>query len=673
MTGRLIKLGAKIILAVGLILVAAFFLFNSLIQKKIRQQFAELGPALRVTFSSIRIDMFASSVSLDSVSLTFTPYQTREQNSHHVYFSTASLRQVNFLKFLFNKKLVAKNFVLEDGRLQLDPFLLDKSDSAQSAVLEQIEWPFKRLLIKNVQLKNAKAFLRSVGKDHLLVQGDANISGVAIDKPRASPTFTGLDLRLSDLDCALPRYQIQASKLILNSNERIAAIESLRVFPRNNLHGETIISSIKISGLDIALLTASHTLDAEEIVIGKSNLVIDQTGKSQSRTLPFDLRKIHVEVFRVENAAISYRDDVSKCTFSGSVSLQQLKIDKPFQKKNIHFTSLRGNLSGVDYSGKGYHRAEIKSVELDSKKIRIGQLKVIPQLSKYELGRRLRHQADWIQANVATIEIIKPDINQLLQQTLLAEKIVISDGKAYIFRDRRLPRLQKIIPLPVDYLKSLPFDLRISTVQLTRSAVAYEEYPQGGYGQTGILRIERISASMSPVINHPLATDPDHITMAVKGSIMGSGTAHGLVVMPFAKSKPYRIKGAIERLELTKLNSSSENLGKIRIKSGFLDYLSFDFTMTEQHSTGKIVGAYHRLIIQQLKKHTEEKNVADFASFMLRHLIIPLNKDKSLPERKRTGLVNYQRDPSRFVSHYFLQSLLMGVKKSFTLGFLLPK
>jgi hypothetical protein len=161
--------------------------------------------------------------------------------------------------------------------------------------------------------------------------------------------------------------------------------------------------------------------------------------------------------------------------------------------------------------------------------------------------------------------------------------------------------------------------------------------------------------------------------MKVEGSIMGSGTAHGIILMPLQKNKAYRIKGAIERLELTKLNSSSENLGKIRIKSGFLDFLSFDFTMNQQQSTGKIIGAYHHLIIQQLKKHTDEKNVADFASFALRHAIIPLNKDKSLPEKKRTGLVNYKRDPSRMVSYYFLQSLLMGVKKSFTLGFLLPK
>jgi len=222
-------------------------------------------------------------------------------------------------------------------------------------------------------------------------------------------------------------------------------------------------------------------------------------------------------------------------------------------------------------------------------------------------------------------------------------------------------------------MRTLPFDIRVKTVELASSSVVYEEYPKAGYGQTGILRIEKVRATLSPIINHPVASDPAYITMNVVGSLMGSGTAHGIIIMPFQKNKSYRIKGAIERLELTKLNSSSENLGKIRIKSGFLDFLFFDFTMTEQRSTGKIIGAYHHLIIQQLKKHTEEKNVADFASFMLRHLIIPLNKDKSLPERKRTGLVDYQRDPTRFVSHYFLQSLLMGVKKSFTLGFLLPK
>jgi hypothetical protein len=336
---------------------------------------------------------------------------------------------------------------------------------------------------------------------------------------------------------------------------------------------------------------------------------------------------------------------------------------------------MAGNLSGVHYSSDNYHVADIKNVEWDSKKeiIQIHNLRITSQLGKYELGRRLKRQLDWVRAELPQIDIMKPDFQKLFFRKLVADKIHISGSSAYIFRDRRLLRAQNVIPLPITYLKTIPFDLRIKTVELGNSAVAYEEFPRAGYGQTGILRIEKIHATISPLINHPVGTDPAYITMSVLGSIMGSGTVYGTVAMPLQINKPYHIKGAIEKLELTKLNSSSENLGKLRIKSGYLDFLSFDFTMTEQKSTGKIVGAYHHLVLQQLKKHTDEKNVANFASFMLRHLIIPFNKDKSLPERKRTGLVNYQRDPTRFVSHYFLQSLLMGVKKSFTLGFLLPK
>jgi hypothetical protein len=59
-------------------------------------------------------------------------------------------------------------------------------------------------------------------------------------------------------------------------------------------------------------------------------------------------------------------------------------------------------------------------------------------------------------------------------------------------------------------------------------------------------------------------------------------------------------------------------------------------------------------------------------SFALKKFIIPRDKDKSLPEKKRTGKVDYKRDPQRYFSYYLLHSLLVGVKSSFSLGFLLP-
>jgi len=670
---RIIKGTLVIVVSASVLFITGFFILNSVIQKKIREQLTNLSPAVQIKFSSVHSNIFSSSVSFDSLAINFIPYNNRQQNRHCLYFSHASLHEVSFLKFLFNKKLVAENFLLDGGNIQLDQFLLDKKDSAQSAVLKEIKWPFKKLFIKNVELKELETFLHSEKNDQLLAAGDIVIGGISVSKPGDRPRFTSIDLSLSDINYPSTGYGVHIRHLEINSSKRVAEVDSLQV--SYGQHNEAKISNIKITGFDVAELMNKQIVNTEKIMIGNSKIAVNDSGELKMHPLPFGLKKVHVDVFKCENASVSYMDKKNKGSFNASINLHELNINNSFDKEGIHFASLQGNLSAVHYLGMSYHRFEIRNIELDSKQeiIQIEDLKIIPQLGKYAFGRRLGRQADWVNANVSKIAIIKPDMEQLFHKKLVAETIHISESRAYVFRDRRLPRPQKIVPLPVAYLKTLPFDIRVKTFELANSAVAYEEYPKAGYGQTGILRIEKIQASLSPLINHPVASDPSYITMNVVASIMGSGTAHGTILMPLQKNIPYRIKGAIERLELIKLNSSSENLGKIRIKSGFLDFLSFDFTMTEQRSTGKIIGAYHHLIIQQLKKHTEEKNVADFASFMLRHLIIPLNKDKSLPERKRTGLVNYQRDPTRFVSHYFLQSLLMGVKKSFTLGFLLPK
>jgi len=669
---RVIRIGTKIIVAFCLILIAALAVLPTVIEKKIRQQFTDLSPALDVKFASLHLGFFSSSISFDRLSLTFTPYENQAQHTHRLDFSTAVLSQTSFFKFLFSKNLVAKALILEDGKLQLDQFLLERVDSLQLAFFQKIAWPFKKLAIRNVELKHVKAFLHSEENDQLVATGDLKLAGIRIDRQGAVPAFSGINLTLSNIDYQFSGYKLRADVMAVNSAKKVVEIKTLRLIPTKGSREETRISSIRATGFNLANVLDSQELNAKKIVIDKSRIVIDGN-KVKPRSLPFNLKGIHADICQIRETSIRYTDGVSKCTLDASVTLEELNIHKLFDKNNFHFSSLYGSFSGIRYSGDAYRDIEIKSLEADNGRIQVTDLKVVPRIGKYEFGRRLHHQADWVQAHIPEIQVFKPEINQLFYDKLFAEKITISKARIYLFRDRRLPRRQQNIPLPVAYIKTFPLDIRIKTLELANSSVAYEEYPREGYGQTGILRIETINATVSPLINHPVASDPASITMQVKGSIMGSGIVSGRVIMPLQRNKPYHVKGAIEKLELTKLNSSSENLGKIRIKSGFLDLLSFDFIMTDERSAGKIVGAYHNLVIQQLKKHTEEKNVANFASFMLRHLIIPLNKDKSLPERKRTGFVDYPRDPTRFVSHYFLQSLLMGVKKSFTLGFLLPK
>ena len=151
---------------------------------------------------------------------------------------------------------------------------------------------------------------------------------------------------------------------------------------------------------------------------------------------------------------------------------------------------------------------------------------------------------------------------------------------------------------------------------------------------------------------------------------MGSGTIHASVYFPLIENKPYIVKGAIYNLELTKLNPSAQNLGKMYIQSGVLNNLLFQFSANDKKASGEIVGEYHDLVIDKLKD--DGITVAKLPSFALRNIIIPKNKDKSLEVQKRTGKIDYDRDPTRLVTFYLLKALLSGIRASFDFGFLLP-
>jgi hypothetical protein len=363
--------------------------------------------------------------------------------------------------------------------------------------------------------------------------------------------------------------------------------------------------------------------------------------------------------------------------FKGKIAIDEVDLryrSKSFSWDSIQFSSVAASISDLHVAiPDTYHSVQIRNLTLDSKKsiFHIDSLKINPQYGKVDFGRRIGHQSDRIEALIAAIDVKNPDVMGLLHHKVIADKILINEIRSFIFRDRRIPRSLQVKPLLMGYLKKIPLQIRVNILKLNHATVVYEEFPEKG-SQSGILKIENVRLSLSPFINRPTTSDGKYLNLRVSGSIMGSGNINALLYLPL-NSGNYFVKGAINDLDLTTLNSSSENLGNLRIKSGFLDNLSFQFNFNEEKSTGELVGEYHHLILEKLKESEEGKKVARFQSFMLKKIIIPKNKDKTMSESKRKGKINYKRDPTRFISHYFLQSLMTGIKSSFKFGFLLPR
>jgi hypothetical protein len=456
---------------------------------------------------------------------------------------------------------------------------------------------------------------------------------------------------------------------------RIGAADPAKAAAADTTHFHRVtIDRVAVSGIRFWKLMFSKRFAAGKVLVEGCSADLDQ--ELLEKDLPFPrvelpfttafVDQVEWKEVRVE----SHKGERKVASFKGGGEIDSAA----FENESGHWGAMRLLAEQIRYT---IPRAEevvrVSGLELDSKKrmLSVDTLRILPLVDKLEMGRIKGHQVDCIEATSEGIRVSGLDVTALLKHSLVADEISIRGSKAYVFRDRRLPLEPGKKPMPAESLRRLPVSVRVRLMKMGPTSFSYEEYPKKGT-KTGTLKIVRLKGTISPLINHPEAGDPAYITMKMEGSLMGSGTVAATTKVPLHDGAAYEVEGAFHELDVTTLNDPAENLGRIHLESGMLNSLAFWFTMNDEKATGKIVGEYHDLVVDKLRENNDGKKVDKVKSFFLKKFIIPRDKDHSLKESKRTGKVDYKHDPDRYFSYYLLHSLLVGVKSSFSLGFLLP-
>lgn len=433
------------------------------------------------------------------------------------------------------------------------------------------------------------------------------------------------------------------------------------------------IDRVVLGGIHFFTLLRSHrlilgSLRVEGVTANLDDYLLEKKTPLPKMQAPFTdalIDRLELTGLKVSVA----RDEKKTLSLEGSLELDSVHVAEPGD--SVQIGGIRFLASTMRYTIPGADEViHLSNLELDSKKrlLRLDTLRIRPTMDREEIGRAKGHQVDVFEATSEGIAVDDLDVMALMQHRLIADQISIHKNTIHDFRDRRLPIEPGEKAMPVDGLKGLSVSLRVKKVKIGATTFEYEEYPQKG-DKTGTMKIFRMTATMEPLINKPVEGDPAYITMTTEGSLMNSGTVTATTKMPLHKGDPYKVEGAFHELDVTKLNNPAENLGKLHLESGMLNSLAFQFVMTDEKATGQIIGEYHDLVVDKLK---ENSKVDKAKSFALAKFIIPKDKDKSLAVSKRTGKVDYKHDPNRYFSYYLLHSLLVGVKSSFKLGFLLP-
>jgi hypothetical protein len=492
---------------------------------------------------------------------------------------------------------------------------------------------------------------------------------------------------------AVLHKKLSIQKLQLNNGEiRLdpALFDSTHLLQKE-LSARMPFKNISINQVQLAAGSIWLTANGENKLLGNVKVDLDRirattdsfqlgavqcTAQDINYALPDTTHSLHIHQFILDSKqqiiqidSVKIYAEKNELAFLTAIKISAIDVLKGF---NNNFIDGKMTIDGIRINSLPNRSLHIKKLIADSRNtsLRIESLSIGTKYAKYEFGKKLGRQADYIEAEVPAIEVSHLNFKALLNKKLVADKVTLTNSSIYFFRDRRLPLQQKKQPLPNDYLQQIPISVRLNTFTIQNASIISEEHPRDGE-HTGYLKIAHATIAMSPVINHPGKQDPGYSNTEVAGSIMDAGLISATIHAPLRKNI-YQVKGVIKNLDLVKLNPSAENLGQFHIESGILNTLDFQFKATEEKATGQIIGEYHDLKIDRLKQKGE-KRVAKIPTFFLKHVIIPKDKDKSLKVKKRTGKIDYLRDLIRMVSFYFLKSLLDGIRSSFTLGFLLPQ
>jgi hypothetical protein len=145
--------------------------------------------------------------------------------------------------------------------------------------------------------------------------------------------------------------------------------------------------------------------------------------------------------------------------------------------------------------------------------------------------------------------------------------------------------------------------------------------------------------------------DTARITLRFKGRI-------------FDSQSTFSLQGSLSGMEVGALNPILENNAFIFVESGKIDEMNFSLTANNTKATGSINLLYHDLNIKVKNRETDEITglKEQLISFFANMVVI--NENPKPGKEVRVGIIDFERDPEKFIFNYWVQSILTGVKST---------
>ncbi|MGB3586842.1 MAG: hypothetical protein WBA23_09895 [Tunicatimonas sp.] len=486
-------------------------------------------------------------------------------------------------------------------------------------------------------------------------------------------------------------YYVDYQKLIFHPLRREIALEGVSIVIDTTQNDQKEHLSGKLDRLDIKLnrypyWETDRFLSIQEISLQRPTIWLypsDSSEETTQETASLDYYKL-IQPFldsllvtrvRVEDGVLKQVTQQGKANdtleIAGiNIHLEKLFIDSLQSSKNLGLPSLSSLIISVDslleISTDSLYTFSVAktSINVLDSTINLNDIRVQPNFSKREWRKHLDKRKDRLQAHIARVQImgIRPS-HWFSAHQLLVERINLDSATLEIYKDKRLQRSDRLRPLLSSLFQSVPFQFKVDTVALSDSEIVYEEQNTES-ARVGKISFNRFYASLYNTTN--IVSAGDTFEANVQANLMNSGHFNLSVQVPLNRADGYhRVVGELDQMHLIRMNAFLEPVAFASVRSGILNKLSFEMTIDDYASEGKIHCIYNDLKISLLNPDDPQNPaVRELLGTWLVNWFVVKADNPTRNQPLRIGTIYLERDPSQSVFSYWSHSLLSGLKES---------
>ncbi|NOT76071.1 MAG: DUF748 domain-containing protein [Cyclobacteriaceae bacterium] len=430
------------------------------------------------------------------------------------------------------------------------------------------------------------------------------------------------------------------------------------------------LSEIEVQGLSVISYLLKKKISIASIYLkepwiqysSRSRKFNSTTEGQQSGDKP-GLKGIEIELFKIDSGKVEMVDSAScKVTMKGRLNLSV----KNFSIINLSSDSVQWKVESVVANGieidlpTRFYNMKLQQVAYyqNDQMIQLDSLFLKTTLDRAEFAKRSAKQVDQFNVVMPSLQILGFDPGKSAQPSIIAREINLHFDMD-VYRDKRYPRAwrkPKILPIP--FLRKFSFPIKIDSLIILPSKIVYHEHPEKGEG-VGKISFNELKGGMYNISNDSTG----EASMRVYSKFMNAGDLNVNFTFPLEKQKLYTVKGSLTNFSMPSINTMLEPAAHIKIESGKMQAMKFDFSYDSKESNGELELRYSDLKVVAIKDD-EEKSTNKIVTLIIGALI-KKKIDKNDPIDKRTGTIKWERDTQKAILNYWWKSVFSGFKSVF--------